>query len=191
MKKLKVPTKYLILIAFAGLIITLDQLSKTYFHTQYLHGDSVSVIKDFFSFTYVRNPGAAFGLFRDTHEDFRSVFFTLVPLLAMLIIINMLRSLAESERVQILALSSVFGGAIGNYIDRLRFGYVIDFLDFKLPYYVPMKGWGVYVWPAFNVADVGIVCGVTLLILNLLRESWEERQRSKPTSRKNPATSSS
>ena len=176
MSKLKISRRYLILAAFAGFLVCIDQLTKMYIHTQFLHGDSIPVIHNFFSITYVRNPGAAFGIFRDAHEAFRSIFFLSVPLIAMIIILNILRGVKETDRLQIFALSAIFGGALGNYIDRIRFSYVIDFLDFQFPYNLPMIGQGIYTYPAFNVADMAIVCGVTLLVFILARETWNERK---------------
>lgn len=148
--------KYLILAAIAGAIITIDQLSKMYVHTHFSLGESVMVIENFFNLTYVRNNGAAFGLFGESHPLFREIFFLSMPPIAVLVILIILRGVSERDRVNIIALSLIFGGAIGNYIDRLRFRYVIDFLDFHLANH--------YTWPAFNVADMGIVCGVGVLI---------------------------
>jgi signal peptidase II len=153
--------KYLLLAAISGVIICLDQVSKMYIHTHFQVYESVPVIANFFSLTYVRNLGAAFGLFGRSYPAFREVFFLTMPPVAIGIILLILRPMGEKDRVNIIALSLIFAGAIGNYIDRLRFRYVVDFLDFHI---------GSYVWPAFNVADMGIVCGVgTLLFLEFLK----------------------
>ena len=156
--------KYLILAAISGAIITVDQLVKMYVHTHFALGESVTVIENFFNLTYVRNTGAAFGIFGESHPLFREIFFLSMPPIAVLVILTILRGVHERDRINIVALSLIFGGAIGNYIDRLRFRYVIDFLDFHLA--------GHYTWPAFNVADMGIVCGVaTLIYLEFSRKS--------------------
>jgi signal peptidase II len=155
-----VKTKYLLLATISGAVIALDQLTKIYIHTRFHLGESIAVVKDFFDITYVRNFGAAFGIFSTAHEGFREVFFALVPVIALVVILFILRSTKETQRGQILALSLIFGGAIGNYIDRLRFKYVIDFLDAHYK--------GIYHWPAFNVADSAIVVGVTILIADML-----------------------
>ena len=87
-----------------------------------------------------------------------------MPPIALLIILAILRTVPESDKWTIGALSGVFGGAIGNYIDRLRFRYVIDFLDFTVVYdaaAVPPKR---FVYPAFNIADIAIVTGVAILL---------------------------
>jgi len=153
----KIEKKYFVLAVFSALIVALDQLTKMYIHTRFELGDFTVVIPNYFNITYVRNTGAAFGLMRDVHETFRSLFFLSMPPIAMITILAILRGVPSSDRIQVVALSSIFGGAIGNYIDRIRFGYVIDFLDFH---------WrNTYSWPAFNIADSAIVVGVSVLVV--------------------------
>lgn len=149
--------KYLILTTLAGFIIALDQASKIYIHTQFAHGESLPVILDYFSITYVRNTGAAFGFLREAPEHLRNVFFMIMPPLACVIIFFLLRSTPNKDNVSVLALSSIFGGALGNYIDRLRLGYVVDFIEFHYK--------TVWSYPAFNVADIAIVTGISVMIL--------------------------
>lgn len=149
--------KYLLLLSVAAALVTLDQVIKVYVHTKFYHGESIVVIPDFFNLTYVRNPGAAFGFLAKSHPEFRDVFFLLVPPIAMGIILWILRTVEDKDRIQILALSFVFSGALGNYIDRVRLRYVIDFLDFHYK--------NQYTWPAFNVADMAIVCGISILMI--------------------------
>lgn len=154
--------KYLILAAIAGAIITIDQATKMYVHTHFQLHESIELIAGFFNFTYIRNYGAAFGFLAESHPTFREFFFLSMPPVALLIILAILRTVAEADRWTIASLSMVFGGAIGNYIDRIRFRYVIDFLDFHIQ--------KVYTWPAFNIADSAIVVGVSvLLFLELTR----------------------
>lgn len=152
--------KYLLLAAISGFIISIDQFVKLMVHTQFKLGDSVTVIQDFFNLTYVRNYGAAFGFLAESHPRFREIFFLAMPPIALVIILAILKTVKENDMKQILALSLIFGGAIGNYIDRLRFRYVIDFFDFHLK--------DVYSWPAFNIADSSIVIGVILLVFTIL-----------------------
>ncbi|MFZ3230857.1 MAG: signal peptidase II [Pseudobdellovibrio sp.] len=154
--------KYLLLLCFAGFIIAIDQLTKIYIHTQFQLHESKAIIENLFNITYVRNFGAAFGFLAQTPSAFREIFFLMMPPLACIIIIYILRAVDNKDSKQILALSSIFGGALGNYIDRLQFQYVIDFLDFH--YY------GKYSWPAFNIADMAIVCGVIALMTLMLTE---------------------
>ncbi len=158
-------TKYVILLAFSVLLVALDQITKMYIHTHYQLGESTAVWPGYFNITYVRNFGAAFGFLADSHPGFRELFFLAMPPVALIVILLILRSVPEKDHVQTFALSAVFGGAIGNYIDRIRFRYVIDFLDFHLQ--------DKYTWPAFNVADSAIVGGVGLLLVLMLFEKKE------------------
>ena len=158
--------KYLLLATISGAVISLDQLIKIFVHTRYHLGESHTVIPGFFDITYIRNFGAAFGILATTHQNFREPFFALVPFLALVAILFILRSTRDSQKMQILALSLIFGGAIGNYIDRLRFRFVIDFLDIHLK--------DIYHWPAFNIADSAIVCGVGILFLQMLFSKAEK-----------------
>jgi len=159
--------KYLILLALAGFIICLDQATKLYIHTQFQYGESVSVINGFFNITYVRNLGAAFGFLRDASPGMRSAFFLSVPPLASIIILFMLRATPKEDTVVVMALSAIFGGALGNYIDRLWHGFVVDFLDFHW--------YQAYSYPAFNVADISIVTGIALMVLIELRKMMVQR----------------
>lgn len=155
--------KYIWLLLISGILVALDQLVKVYVHTHFHLGESVSVIPNFFNLTYVRNFGAAFGFLAESHPSFRELFFLSMPPIALVIILGILRGVNDDDTKQILALSSIFGGAIGNYIDRLRFRYVIDFLDFHL-----YNRWS---WPAFNIADMAIVGGVGLLLILMFLEN--------------------
>lgn len=161
--------KYVILAAISLFLVAFDQLVKMYIHTHYQLGESTPVLPGFFNITYVRNFGAAFGFLGQSHPAFREIFFLAMPPLALLIILLIMRGVPDSDKTQIFALSSVFGGAIGNYIDRLRFRYVIDYLDFHLKEQ--------YTWPAFNIADMAIVCGVGALLVIMFLEG---RQKSNP-----------
>ncbi len=163
--------KFLILISIAAASVCIDQMSKLYVHTQMMLGESIPVINDLFSVTYVRNLGAAFGFLSDAHPSFRGIFFLALPPVAMLAILLLLNSHKDEEKAQIMALAAIFGGALGNYIDRVRFGYVIDFIDFHYK--------NNYHYPAFNVADISIVCGVIVLFFTIFFEYLEERKQLK------------
>ncbi|WP_413575938.1 signal peptidase II [Bdellovibrio sp. HCB290] len=160
--------KYIWLLAISGFLIALDQVIKLYVHTHFHLGESVVVIPDFFNLTYVRNFGAAFGFLAESHPSFRELFFLTMPPIALIIILGILRGVKDDDTKQIIALSSIFGGAIGNYIDRVRFRYVIDFLDFHI--------YGKWSWPAFNVADMAIVGGVCLLLLLMFLENSKKKE---------------
>ncbi len=178
--------KYLVLLSLTGVFISFDQLTKIYVHTHFLLHENIKVIPGFFNLTYVRNTGAAFGILRDNwpvlHNIWpglseawplvRNVFFLSMPPVAVVIIIVILQSLSERDRLQITALSLIAGGALGNYADRLRLGYVVDFLELH---------YKDFVWPAFNIADVGIVLGVSIIslvtILEIKNASHQAKER--------------
>ena len=132
------------------LIVVLDQLTKIIVDRTIPLHHSIPIIDGLFSLTYVRNTGAAFGIFAGSHEAFRLPFLVLVSALAIGFIIVMLRRLREQETGLITALAFILGGAVGNLIDRVLHGEVIDFLDFY---------WSNYHWPAFNLADSFITVG--------------------------------
>ena len=157
---------YLIFMVVAGFGLFADQVTKLYIdHSMALYS-SIPVIDNVFSITYIRNPGAAFGLFAES--GFRVPFLTGVSLLAMLVIIFAVHKLPASNKTPVVALSCIFAGAGGNLIDRIRLGEVIDFLDVY---------WKNHHWPTFNVADSAVCLGVFLYVLLTMKE---ERQRSLP-----------
>ncbi len=157
------------LLAISGLMIALDQVTKIYVHTSFTLGESIPVIKNFFNITYVRNFGAAFGFLAESHPTFREIFFLSMPPVALLVILKLLKDTKDEDQCQIISLSLIFGGAIGNYIDRLRFRYVIDFLDFHV--------YNRYSWPAFNIADSAIVIGVGILLLLMFLEKKQTQEK--------------
>ncbi|HEY7220122.1 MAG TPA: signal peptidase II [Candidatus Binatia bacterium] len=146
-------------------IIVFDQLTKAIVdRTMPLH-HSIPIIDGLFSLTYVRNTGAAFGIFAGSHEAFRLPFLILVSMIAIGVICVMLKRLNEKETGLITALTFILGGAIGNLIDRILYGEVIDFLDFY---------WSTYHWPAFNLADSFITIGVAITLVFLMRAKSED-----------------
>lgn len=149
--------KLITLLGVSIIIVLIDQLTKNYILDAFRYGESIDVIKNYFNITYVRNYGAAFGMLSNVEATTRDTFFLMMPPFAMAVILIMLKMAPEKEVTRKIALCAVFAGALGNYIDRIRFGYVVDFLDFHYK-----QG---YAWPAFNVADMSIVCGVSVLIL--------------------------
>jgi len=160
--------KLIFLCSISFVILLIDQWTKIYVHTHFDLHESLKVIEGFFDITYVRNPGAAFGLFGDMPALFRRVFFLSLTPAALLALGYFLYTVEEEDGLQISAISLIFSGAIGNYIDRIRFEYVIDFLDFDLPIY------GTY--PAFNVADMAIVTGVFALFYCFIQEEKNKKK---------------
>ncbi len=146
-------------------IVLLDRLSKLTIDRTMPLNHSVPVIENLFSLTYIRNTGAAFGILAGSAAGFRLPFLIFFSLLAIAFIGMMLRRLPESEKGLIVALTFILGGAIGNLVDRVVYGEVIDFLDFY---------WSRFHWPAFNFADSFITVGVMMTFYYLLRAEGED-----------------
>ena len=149
-----------LVLGWLAVILFADQLTKYIVdQTMPLH-HSIPVIDNLFSLTYIRNTGAAFGIFARSAAGFRLPFLVLFSLVAIGFICMMLRRLPERETGLITALSFILSGAIGNLIDRIIYGEVIDFLDFY---------WSNYHWPAFNLADSFITVGVLITVYYLIQ----------------------
>jgi signal peptidase II len=157
--------------AFA-ISLPLDLVSKWIVERNLSYADRIPVIEGFFYLTHVRNPGAAFGLFADGDPRLRLFVFIAVSIVAVFIILSFFRQLAPGDRLSALALGLILGGAVGNLLDRVFRGEVVDFLHFKL--------WRGYSWPDFNFADSFIVVGVGLLVLELLASEGEGRAAAEP-----------
>ena len=145
----------------AGIVVVLDQATKLLVQRAFRLGESLPVLPGLFNLTYVLNPGAAFGLLAGAAAAFRGPFFIAISVLAIVLICYYHARYARDRPLPATGLALILGGAVGNLIDRLRVGMVIDFLDFYL---------GAYHWPAFNLADSGITVGVGLLFVEMLRE---------------------
>jgi signal peptidase II len=144
----------------AGGVLALDLATKALVQATMDPYRSIPVIPGLFDLTFVQNPGGVFGVFKGLDARWRSALFTVVPVAAILLITAYARHVPPAQRLTQASLAMILGGAVGNLIDRLRFGYVVDFLD------VHWRGWH---WPAFNVADAAICVGVGLLMLETLR----------------------
>jgi signal peptidase II len=137
------------------------------------------VVPGFWSNRYAENPGAAWSFAAHWPDRVRVPFFHIVPLLAILMIATYLWKLEQGQSLLRWALSFVLGGAMGNLTDRMVRGYVIDFIDWHLNDHL-WQNPAVH-WPTFNVADVGISCGVTLIALDALRGWWQQRKAESAT----------
>lgn len=151
--------KYLVLLLCLLSILPLDQYTKEEVQRRIPLHQTIPVIKGFFNLTHVRNPGGAFGILAGEREGIGSFLFIGASLLAIGILLGLLRRAKPHERTLSLSLSLIMSGAIGNLIDRIRYGEVVDFLDFHL---------FSYHWPAFNIADAAITIGIGLLMVMLL-----------------------
>ena len=153
--------KYVLFVIPVGIILLLDQVTKIYVMSHMSLHDSITVIDGFFNITYIRNPGAAFGFLADSSPVFRSIFFVGVAVMAIIMILYLIKKISDEKLLLTFCLSLILGGAVGNLIDRVRFGEVIDFLDFYL---------FSYHWPAFNVADSAITVGAIILVMEMIKK---------------------
>jgi len=151
--------KYWVLLITVVLVLALDQWTKYEVQQRLYFRQTIEVIPEFFNLTHVRNTGGAFGLFGGEKGGTGTLFFIVFSLIAIGSIVYFFLRLKENERVLTLSLSLVLSGAIGNLIDRCRYGEVVDFLDFHL---------FSYHWPAFNIADSAITLGIALLAFELI-----------------------
>jgi len=152
--------RWLIVGRWVAAIVILDQSTKVLVHKSMRLYQSIPIIDGFFNLTYVRNTGAAFGIFAGSAEIFRRPFLIAVSIVAIAVILMMVKRLPEGNTWLSTALAFILGGALGNLIDRVIHGEVIDFLDCY---------WGKYHWPAFNLADSFITVGVGITLGILLR----------------------
>ena len=138
------------LIGLSTLVIVIDQATKYWIQSRMAYGESSPVIREVFHITYILNPGAAFGILEN-----KTWFFIAVALILLAGVAYLYPRMPANQPIVKLGAGLLVGGAIGNLIDRVRIGYVIDFFDFRI-------------WPIFNVADICIVCGVACLAYYLL-----------------------
>ena len=151
--------KYLHFVLVAGALVVLDQVTKALVLAQLPLHTSIAVIPGFFNLTHVRNPGGAFGFLAGSGGAWRHWLFLGAALVALVLIVYFYQQTPKNKPWLRLALAMIFGGAIGNLIDRVRFGEVVDFLDVYA---------GQWHWPAFNVADSGVTVGVLIFIFHMV-----------------------
>ncbi|QDQ29171.1 lipoprotein signal peptidase [Chitinimonas arctica] len=145
-------------LGLAGLIVVLDQISKQWVEHALDYGDRIP-LTGFFNLVLTYNPGAAFSFLAGA-GGWQRHFFTVLAVVVSAVIVSMLRKQHAQTGIA-LALSLILGGALGNVIDRVLYGHVIDFIQL---YY------GQFYWPAFNIADSAICVGAVLMVLDSLRK---------------------
>ncbi len=151
------------------LVVVGDQLSKLWILENFALYDSRVIIPGFFNLTFLRNSGAAFGMLSNMPPLWRQIFFISIAVIALVSLIIMQRKLGRESIWYTLSFSFIAGGAVGNVIDRVLYGSVVDFLDVYV---------GNYHWPAFNVADSGITVGVAIFFLLQIFEKEGENKES-------------
>ncbi|MCP3944402.1 MAG: signal peptidase II [Desulfobacteraceae bacterium] len=153
-------TKELIrLILVSAGVVLADQVTKYLIRLHLALHDYIIVIKNFFNINHVLNPGGAFGFFANGSPGLRKFIFLFLSSLVAIFILWLYRRIAKDFVFLSFGLAMIFGGAIGNLIDRFRFGKVVDFLDFYV---------GTVHWPAFNIADSAISVGMVILIYHVV-----------------------
>ena len=157
----------LLVASIVGGILFLDQVTKTLIAQSLEIGQHVPILAGFFDLTHMRNPGAAFSFLAQAPEWFRQPFFLVATGVAIVALLFFILYAPEEGMLLVVAAASILGGAIGNLIDRLLYGEVIDFLLFY---------WRDWAWPAFNVADSCITLGV----VGLLWASWKQSSATPP-----------
>ncbi len=151
--------KYLKLILIAGLVLFLDQATKIIILKYMPLYHSVSILPGFFNLTHIHNPGGAFGFLAGQSPVVRKLIFVFISFLALCLIFYFYRITPQNYSMLATSLALIFGGAAGNMTDRIRFGKVVDFLDFYI---------GNMHWPAFNIADSAITIGMCILLFHIL-----------------------
>jgi len=147
-------------VAISLIIVLLDQIAKLY-AVKLLRGNApVVIIRNFLQFNYVENFGAAFGILQN-----RKIFFIIMTMLVVVGIIVYMKTNPNLTIMMKIALAMVIGGALGNLIDRIRLGYVVDYIDVKF--------WGLYDFPVFNIADSFIVIATFIICYLVIFNKYE------------------
>ena len=153
----------------AIVVIVLDQLTK-YIASNSLEMFQPVAVMPMFNWTLMHNTGAAFSFLHDA-GGWQRWFFAIIAIVVSVVLVLWIKRLEQHEKWQAIALALILGGAIGNVIDRVWLGYVVDFIQ------VYYQQW---YWPAFNIADSAISIGVAMIIIDSIREYRAERKNNKP-----------
>ena len=154
---------YIFYVLFVTILVILDQYVKNLVVLNIELSKRIPLIDDFFSLTYVRNYGAGFSILQN-----ETVFLSVLSIVAVLVLAYLLIKAKKSDTVSIISYILIISGAIGNLIDRIRLGYVVDFLDFKI--------FG-YDYPVFNIADSFITIGCFILMITVILESKNAKNK--------------
>lgn len=138
-------------------MVMLDQITKYMIVSNMTEGMSIPVINQVFHLTFVLNPGAAFGMLEHNRE-----FFIIMAIAVLMFVVYMRKKILEEPLTVQIGIALFVGGALGNLIDRMKTGLVVDFFDFLI-------------WPVFNVADIAICLGVGVMIWSIIREELKSR----------------
>jgi len=155
-------------------VFVADQVTKHFIRTHLDPRESIPLIGGLLNVVHARNPGAAFSFLADAPAWFRAPFFIVVTVAAVGALLSVIARLPAEDRLMRLALGGVLGGALGNLVDRVRYGEVTDFVDVY---------WGTHHWPAFNVADSSITIAVAAVVLHALFANQPDGRASQPGGR--------
>ena len=150
--------KYVLLFFVSGVLIVMDQYTKLMVSLHVPLNYSVKVVEGFFNFTHIRNSGVAFGLFASQQSEYKALMFIAISTIAIIAILVIFHQTPKEKKMVQTGLILIFSGAIGNLIDRILHGEVIDFVDFFI---------NRHHFPAFNIADSCITVGVIMMVIDL------------------------
>ena len=150
--------KYVLLFFVSGVLIVMDQYTKLMVSLHIPLNYSVKVVEGFFNFTHIRNSGVAFGLFASQQSEYKALMFIAISTIAIIAILVIFHQTPKEKKMVQTGLILIFSGAIGNLIDRILHGEVIDFVDF----FINRQH-----FPAFNIADSCITVGVIMMVIDL------------------------
>ena len=170
--------KLKVFIIVTAAVIIADHLTKWIIKTSMDLHQTIRVIGEYFTITYILNSGIAFGLFDSNPSPHKSVLLIIISFIALGIILYIFLSLPKSVKHTGLAMGLIFGGAIGNMIDRIVRGRVVDFLDIDFPD-ITIRALNIHMtrWPTFNLADSCVLAGIVLLLVIILRHGGEPEPR--------------
>lgn len=153
--------RYLILFSLSGLVLCCDQWTKHLAHSV-ISDRTIPLFGSFLELTFAKNSGFAFGMLQRAPTAMQDLFFVGVPIFALILIVLIFIKLQDNQIMTSVALTTILGGAVGNLIDRLHYGYVIDFVRCRI---------GSWELPPFNLADLSIVVGVVLMFVSTLSQT--------------------
>ncbi len=160
---------YLITLA----VLVLDHWSKWMVRSHMDLHDSIELIPDYLRLSYIRNPGVAFGLFADFQSAWKPYVLAAMAVAAVIVIIIYSSRMPSNRLLLQLALAITLGGILGNFMDRIAHGYVVDFIEFHVK--------EVFHWPTFNVADSAITVGIALLLIDTVKNPESDHEVQNPT----------
>ncbi len=149
-------------------MLSLDQLTKYVAKTLIGTSNEFEILPGFLRLVTIENNGFAFGLLKKAPNHLQDIFFIAVPIFALILILLIFIKLRDGQMLTSLALTCILGGAVGNLLDRLKFGFVIDFLDVHIN--------DAYHLPPLNVADLSIVVGVAMMFFGTIKQTHEEQK---------------